>query len=104
MTRFATAEGGPFSGCGGEAPDDRGQAADDGRLFADRQHHFKVRFFCFAGGNFGGSDVQAASHQQAADGAWGEPGMPLAVASSHLVLLMLIETEQDQTPAWAQDP
>ena len=69
MTRFASPEGGHFCGCGGDAHGEprRGKVRDDcWRLFADREHHFKVRFFGFAGGYFGGSDCQARGPEQAA--------------------------------------
>src|SRR6188768_4226166 len=94
MTRFAIPEGGHFSGWEGKGPEDG--------LFADCEHHFEVRLFGFAGGDFGASHVEARSRKQATDGARGEAGVALAVARGHLVLLMLIEAKQDQAPPRAQ--
>src|SRR6187399_1556006 len=73
------------------------------RFFADCEHHFKVRLFGFAGGYFRGSDVQTRRREQVAHGTRGKPGVALAVARGHLVLLMLIEAKQHQTPARTQD-
>lgn len=73
-------------------------------LICGGQYHFQVRFLGFAAGDFGTADLEACFAEQAADDSRRKPRMPFAIASGHLMLLVLVQTQQHQAPTRTQYP
>src|SRR5450631_3244618 len=67
------------------------------------QYHFQVRFLGFPTSDFGTGDFEACPGEQGADGFRRKTRVTLAVTRGHLVLLVLVETQQNQPTAGAQD-